>query len=89
MMGAARIAQEMGMISEAVVARQRRLLERFNLPTRAQGLPVKDVLAAMALDKKTVGGTNRFVLLEDVGKAVVRSDVPRDLVEATVQELVD
>ena len=88
MMGAARIAQEMGMISEAVVARQRRLLERFNLPTRAEGVAVQDVLDAMSLDKKTVGGANRFVLLEDVGKAVVRSDVPRELVEETLRELV-
>ena len=88
MMGAARIAQEMGMVSEAVVARQRRLLERFNLPTRAEGVAVEDVLEAMSLDKKTVGGANRFVLLEDVGKAVVRSDVPRELVEETLRELV-
>ena len=87
MMGAARIAKEMGMISEAVVARQRHLLERFNLPTRAGGVVVEDVLQAMSLDKKTVGGSNRWVLLEGVGKAVVRSDVPRKLVEATVRDL--
>ena len=45
-------------------------------------------MQAMALDKKTVGGANRFVLLEGVGKAVVRGDVPRELVETTVRELV-
>lgn len=88
MTGAARIAQEMGMICEDVVIRQRLLLERFNLPIRAEGIPVDALLQAMALDKKTVGGTNRFVLLESVGKAVVRGDVPRELVETTVRELV-
>ena len=87
MMGAAKIAQEMGMIDERLVDRQRRLLERFNLPTSAQGVSAEGVLQAMSLDKKTVGGTNRFVLLEDVGRAVVRNDVPRDLVEATVGDL--
>ena len=87
MMAAARIAREMGMISEDVITRQRLLLERFNLPIRAEGVSVDAVLQAMSLDKKTVGGTNRFVLLEGVGKAVVRGDVPQELVEATVREL--
>ena len=88
MMGAAHIAEHMGMIPEEVVARQQRLLERFNLPIRASGVAVDAVLGAMTLDKKVQGGSNRWVLLEEVGKAVVRSDVPRDLVEATVRDLV-
>ena len=88
MMGAAHIAQHMGMISHEVVRRQQRLLERFNLPVRASGVAVEAVLEGMTLDKKTQGGANRWVLLEEVGKAVVRSDVPRDLVEATVRDLV-
>ncbi|PKB67038.1 MAG: 3-dehydroquinate synthase [SAR202 cluster bacterium Io17-Chloro-G4] len=87
MMGAAYIAREMGMISDDLVDRQRSLLERFNLPIHATGVSPEGVLDAMAMDKKTVGGTNRFVLLEEAGKAVVRSDVPRDLVEATVRDL--
>ena len=88
MMGAAHIAEHMGMISGEVVGRQQRLLERFNLPIGASGVAVDAVLGAMSLDKKTQGGSNRWVLLEEVGKAVVRSDVPRDLVEATVRDLV-
>jgi 3-dehydroquinate synthase len=87
MMGAARIAREMGILPDQAVDRQRRLLERFRLPTRAPGVPVDGVLRAMSLDKKTEGGANRWVLLEDVGRAVVRRDVPRDLAEATVREL--
>ncbi len=89
MMGAAYIAREMGMISDELVARQRTLLERFNLPIHAKGVSADQVLEAMSMDKKTVGGKNRFVLLEEAGKAVVRSDVPRDLVEATVRELTE
>jgi 3-dehydroquinate synthase len=87
MMGAARIAREMGILDVQAVDRQRRLLERFRLPTRATGVPVDAVLRAMSLDKKTEGGANRWVLLEDVGRAVVRRDVPRGLAEATVREL--
>ncbi len=88
MMGAAHIAGEMGMIPEDLITRQRLLLERFSLPIRADGVSADDVLQAMSRDKKTVAGSTRFVLLEGLGKASVRSDVPRELVESTVKELV-
>ena len=89
MMGAARLAQQMGMIRQEVVERQRLLLERFNLPVKASGVSVQDVRQAMSLDKKVQSGTNRWVLLEDVGRAVVRQDVPWELVEETLNELID
>lgn len=88
MMGAARMAQQMGLIPPELVARHRDLLRRFNLPTSATGVATDAVLRAMSMDKKTESGSNRWVMLEEVGKAVVRRDVPRELVEETVRELV-
>ncbi len=89
MMGAARMAAEMGLMSPTIVDRQQRLLERFNLPISAPGVPAEDVLTAMSLDKKVQSGTNRWVMLEDVGRSVVRQDVPWELVERTVRDLTD
>ncbi len=43
----------------------------------------------MSLDKKVQSGANRWVLLEGVGQAVVRQDVPWELVEETLAELLD
>ena len=88
MMGAAAMAQQMGLHSQDLVDRQRRLLERFNLPTSAPGVSVTAILDGMSLDKKSQGGSNRWVMLEGVGRSVVRSDVPRELVEKTVRDLV-
>ena len=88
MIGVAQMACELGMIPREVVDRHFQLLDRFNLPTRASGVSPADVLRAMSLDKKTESGSNRWVMLEEVGKAVVRSDVPAELVERTVRELV-
>ena len=84
MMGAARIAREMGMIGDDIVDRQRTLLQRFNLPITAPDIDLDAVRRAMSLDKKTVGGTNRWVLLEDVGRATVRRDIPTELVDDTL-----
>jgi hypothetical protein len=39
------------------------------------------------MDKKIVAGGQRWVLLEDVGRPVVRSDVPREVVESVLDDL--
>ena len=87
MMGAARVSQRMGMITEEVVERQRRLLERFSLPTSAPDVDGQRVFEAMAMDKKIERGSIKWVLLEGLGTAVVRKDVPTGLVEETVNDL--
>ena len=87
MMGAVQISRGMGMVNDEVVERQRRLLERFNLPTSCPDIEPQKVLEAMSFDKKTEGGAVKWVLLQNVGEAVVRRDVPATLVEDTVRGL--
>ena len=87
MMGAGRIARAMGMIDDALLQRQRALLQRFRLPVTAAGVDLPAVRRAMSLDKKTVGGANRWVLLEGVGRATVRRDIPREVVDDTLDWL--
>jgi 3-dehydroquinate synthetase len=43
----------------------------------------------MELDKKVKGKSIRWVLLQDIGKAVIRSDVPRKEVAAVLRELTE
>ena len=87
MMGAAELSRRMGMIGSDVVKRQEELLERFNLPLRAEGLDVEQIFSAMALDKKSTGGAIRWVLLEEVGRATTRRDVPLEQVREVVEGL--
>ena len=87
MSGAARIAVRLGMLAPAVAERQDALLARFGLPLRAPGVDAQKALAAMALDKKAQGGAVRWVLLEGIGRTVIRRDVPPPLVEEVLAEL--
>jgi 3-dehydroquinate synthase len=87
MMGAARISQKMGMIGEDVIKRQEQLLRRFNLPTKVDAVDSEGLFKAMSLDKKMEGGSIRWVLLEEVGRAVSRRDVPGEVVEGVVRGL--
>jgi len=87
MVGAARIARRLGLLPPEVVERQDALIARFGLPLRASGLDPAKVLAATALDKKVKGGAIRWVLLEGIGQPAIRHDVPPELAEEVVHEL--
>jgi 3-dehydroquinate synthase len=87
MMAAAAMSVRMGLLSPDVKERQRRILERYGLPTHADGLDRERLLAAVALDKKVQGKKVRWVLLENVGRTVIRDDVPPEVVEAALDEV--
>ena len=85
MMAAAGIATRLGMIDSELVERQRRVLESYNLPTQASNLDAEAIIDATKSDKKSRGGTIRWVLLEGPGQATTRRDVPDDIVLEAVQ----
>ncbi|MDA0815036.1 MAG: 3-dehydroquinate synthase [Chloroflexi bacterium] len=88
MMGAMRIARDMGMVGEDLLNRQADLLRAFGLPLVAPGLSGTAILDAMQRDKKVVDGRLRFVLLEEIGRAVVRPDVPAEAIQRAVTQIV-
>jgi shikimate kinase/3-dehydroquinate synthase len=88
MIAAAEIGRRVGVTPARLVERQRVLIERAGLPARPPaGIDRDRVNAALALDKKIVAGGQRWVLLEDVGRPIVTSDVPKDVVEAVLDDL--
>ena len=87
MMGAARIGRGMGLMSDAEVERQREALSAYGLPLAAPGVDANDVSEAMRSDKKTSGGNIRWVLLDGIGNATTRNDVPIELVSETLRSL--
>jgi 3-dehydroquinate synthase len=95
MMGAARLSQRLGLLPSAGVECQQALLHKFGLPTSLKTkrsnlkVSVAGITEAMELDKKVKGKAIRWVLLEDIGKAVIRSDVPQQDVLAVLRELVE
>jgi 3-dehydroquinate synthase len=80
MMAEGYMSVRLGMLPVEVLERQRAILERFRLPTHAEGLDRGAIEAAMALDKKVVGRKMRWVLLEAIGRPVIRDDVPPEVV---------
>jgi 3-dehydroquinate synthase len=89
MMGAAKLSQRLGLLPSAAVERQRALLQNFGLPTGFSGLGLTEITRAMELDKKVKGKAIHWVLLQDIGDVVIRSDVPQKEVLSVLQELAE
>ena len=84
--GAVRIGREMGVTPVERADRIERLLTLLGLGTAPLPYRLETVLGALATDKKHAAGTLRWVLPTAEG-AIVRSDVPADVVERAAASL--
>jgi 3-dehydroquinate synthase len=87
MAAAARMAVDLGILDESSRRRIVAVIERAQLPVRGLKLATKLVVDAMVFDKKVRGGKVRFVLPDRIGHAVIRDDVPPELVTRAVESL--
>jgi len=82
----ARIAEQLGMVDAAMVARQRALLHAYGLPTEIPAGMAADAILELTLrDKKVRAGKIRWALTTGIGGATLRDDVPAELVRAVVE----
>ena len=89
MMGAAKLSQKLDLLSAKAVERQQSLLQRFGLAVSFSGLNLVSITEAMKLDKKVKSKDIRWVLLQNIGRATIRSNVPQQDVLSVLQELLD
>lgn len=90
MIHASRLAERIGRIDQAVTERQVALLGKLHLPTElpaACRLEAEAVVDRMQLDKKSVGGTIRFVLPTRIGHVELVDTVPIGEVRAVLKEV--
>jgi 3-dehydroquinate synthase len=87
MAAAAKLCVSLGLIDEPARQRILAVIRKAGLPTSGLTLDTDAVVTAMAYDKKVASGRLRFVLLDGIGKAIVRDDVPVELVREAVKSL--
>jgi 3-dehydroquinate synthase len=86
MRAASRIAERMGLLA----AGHRETIDTAiasvgGLPS-ASTLALSDIISAMHHDKKVVAGRTSFVLPVEIGKVVIRSNVPPQFIRAALKE---
>lgn len=85
---AARLSQKLGYIGPADVERVERVVAAHALPTRLRApLPLAELFAAMARDKKVRSGGLRFVVLKRLGEAATQSGIAAELVEQSFRDV--
>jgi 3-dehydroquinate synthase len=88
MLAACYLSCSLGLLERATLDRVRGLLNRFGLPTAMlRPIPAERILEAVRHDKKVRSGRTRLVLLEGVGRPVVRGDIPDSLIRDAYETL--
>jgi 3-dehydroquinate synthase len=82
MLAASRTAAEFGLCAAALHDRLRELIEAAGLPVKTELAMDDELMRAMQLDKKAVGGRMRLVLPDRIGSVVIRDQVPESCVRA-------
>lgn len=84
MIMASELSCRMGLVPSSFVDRMRDICRRAGLPIQGPRLGIDRYLELMQIDKKSVGGQIKFVLIDGVGRASVRS-APDELVRASIE----
>lgn len=81
----AHVSRLLGLLDESGVDRITRLLARAGLPTVPPDLEFERYLQLMELDKKVEEGKMRFVVLDKIGQASVKSGIPSQTLNDALQ----
>jgi len=84
MVMAADLSQRMGWISEADLARTKKIIQRARLPISCPQIPLDAFLSYMSHDKKVLNGQLRLVLLQRLGQAVITKTFDVDQMKAAI-----
>lgn len=87
MHGAALISCYLGLCAPELIETVKRVVANYHLPLTAVGCKPNDIFSLLTRDKKTLGGKIHWVLLADIGKVVIRNDVPEEIVFRAITEL--
>ena len=85
MVMASELSVLLGGVEAPFVSRLKALLAKAHLPTVGPDLPTQTYLEHMRMDKKSVAGDIRFVLLSSVGKAHVRTAPEAEVISVLKQ----
>jgi 3-dehydroquinate synthase len=82
---AADLSKRLGWLTEQDVERTKAIFVAAGLPIKGPNLGNEKYLQLMGLDKKVADGKIRFILLKELGHAVISDEVPAELLKQTLE----
>lgn len=86
MLVACDISLALRLIDGCQAQRIENLIKRVGLPVKIQGISLQKIINAHYHDKKFIGPRNRFVLIEKIGKAKIKQDIPLKTVKEAIRK---
>ena len=87
MICASYISKERGYITDSDYAAIRAMLKKYGFPTKVEGLDIFSVLEVSRSDKKMEKGVVKFILLRELGNAVIDRTVTCDEMTQALKEI--
>ena len=84
---ACRLSEKLGLLNHKTSSEAIALINKMGMPTAIKKIRGEAIVKALAYDKKFTGKTNRFVLLEKIGKTKIVENVPKYLVNKVINEI--
>ena len=78
---AARASAQLSGLPPDQCDRIEKIFQKLELPVSAPGLEWPALREALSVDKKTVGGMPKFVLVSEIGTSSIGNDIPEELME--------
>jgi 3-dehydroquinate synthase len=87
MLVAADISRQLKMLDAGSQERIKQLIFKAGLPAKLQGMSLQKIIAVHYRDKKFIAGKNRFVLLEEIGKAKVVTNISLVIIQRSLEKI--
>ncbi len=87
MLSESRISEKLGLLKVKTLVRIENLIKAVGLPqTIKKEISFEKIIQAHYRDKKFIAGTNRFALIQDIGKVKITRNVPLQVIKEAIRE---
>lgn len=80
------IAVKLGLLDKSLAARIESLLMKIGLPVRIKNHNMSAIMDSFRRDKKFINGKNRFVLITNLGKPVIKEGISEQLIKDVIKK---
>ncbi len=80
------IAVRLGLLKKEIASRIENLLLKIGLPDKIKNCKIENIMRHFWSDKKFVTGKNRFVLITDIGKVIIKENLPEKLIIEVIKK---
>ncbi|SVE53173.1 uncharacterized protein METZ01_LOCUS506027, partial [marine metagenome] len=64
------------------------ILNSYGLPTNDKNLNAEELIEAIRMDKKNVDGNVQWILLRNIGEAIIEGNVSSEIVKSSISKII-